>query len=143
MRRHPNRKRLAAWLDGLEVDEALDEHLDTCERCAATIEELAAQDDPVQNALQRVLAPPDDLQQRIESGIGARLQNRQDVSLVAELMGIGLGTARVVFGRVEPHAADPQPEDPSRENEEDVEDEADEEDEVEGRGLPTPPEDDS
>ena len=60
------------------------------------IEELAAADDPVSSALQTVLAAPPDLRQRLESGISARLQNRQDLSMLVGLMGIGFQTARLM-----------------------------------------------
>ena len=104
MRRHPSRKRLERWFDGHEADPDLDAHLDTCDRCASVIEELAASDDPVHSALQSVLPVPDDLHARIEVGINSRLQNRQDLAALAEIMGIGLRTARLVF-------ADPEPDD--------------------------------
>jgi hypothetical protein len=94
--RHPSRKRLQAWFEGDACDSSLDAHLDTCERCTAVIEELAVGSDPLQSALQQVLAPPADIRQRLEIGINTRLQNRQDLAVVAELMGIGLRTARLM-----------------------------------------------
>ena len=104
-RRHPPRRRLEQWLEGTDTDSSLDEHVTSCERCAAEIEELAAADDPIQSALQRVLAPPADLQLRVEAGIEARLQNRADLGLLADLMGVGLRTARLLFDSTDDHDA--------------------------------------
>ena len=66
------------------------------------IEELADGHDPVNAALEFVLAPPDDLRTRIEQGINTRLQNRQDLSVIADLMGIGIHTARLLIGDARP-----------------------------------------
>ena len=37
MARHPKGDQLARWLEGEESDSKLDEHLETCEVCAASL----------------------------------------------------------------------------------------------------------
>lgn len=96
-RRHPSRRRLEQWLEGEDRSAELDAHVTSCDRCADIIEELAAADDPIQSALHRVLAPPDGLQLRVEAGIEERLQNRADMGLLADLMGVGLQAVRLLL----------------------------------------------
>ncbi|MFT5531650.1 MAG: putative anti-sigma-YlaC factor YlaD [Candidatus Poriferisodalaceae bacterium] len=97
MRRHPNRKRLEAWLDGAETSPDLDAHLDECEKCAATIEAFAEADGPVQSALKQLLMPPEGLRTRVEVAIAARAQTRSDLEVLGEMLGIGLSTERRMF----------------------------------------------
>lgn len=95
MARHPNKRQLLSWLDG-EADE-LDEHIDTCGRCARTLEQLESSDADLKPALLSLLAPPDDLEQRIQERIKARVQDRRDVALFSSLLSVSIETGRVVF----------------------------------------------
>ena len=95
MARHPNKRQLLQWLDG-EADE-LDEHVDTCERCARTLEGLESAEADLKPALLSLLAPPDDLEQRINDRIAARVQDRRDMALFSSLLGVSVETGRVVF----------------------------------------------
>lgn len=99
--RHPSKAVLRDWLTGeIEPDttDTVERHLDTCARCAATLEALEpAPETPLGNALAIVLAPPGDLAQRLEEGVTARLSSRQMMEVVADLFGAGLETTRLLL----------------------------------------------
>ena len=92
--RHPSGKRLAHWLEG-ELPE-LDDHIDTCERCANRLEQQANPGPGLSEALRRALAPPTDLAPRLTSGIANKMQTRQDLQTIADLMGLPIHTARAL-----------------------------------------------
>lgn len=96
---HPRDRQLSAWLHS--GNERLDRHVDTCERCAARIEVLGGQplstdtgSAALGDALVSVLAPPPDLQPRLRAGINRKMQEREDLRLLAEMLGIPLRTIR-------------------------------------------------
>ncbi len=91
---HPSRRRLAAWLAG-ELPE-FDRHVDTCERCANRLEDLASPGPSIGDALRQALAPPEGLAPRLTSGIARKMQTRQDLSTVVDLMGLPIHTARAL-----------------------------------------------
>lgn len=95
MARHPNKRQLQLWLEG-QADE-LDEHVETCNRCARTLDELESTDTDLRPALLTLLAPPVDLEDRISERIAARVQDRQDVALFSSLLGVSFETGRIVF----------------------------------------------
>lgn len=97
IRRHPSKKVLREWLNG-ESEDAVDEHVSTCERCSNDLEALAAAettDLSLREALSTVLAPPTDLAPRIEAGVIARLESRKVLGYIADLFGAGLETTRM------------------------------------------------
>ncbi len=94
MARHPKRQQLTAWLDGTP-DADLDEHLATCEKCAATLDRLdeAQRSEPasverIGPALLTLLRPPDDLYERMSSRLAERIQRRADLELLGSLLGV-------------------------------------------------------
>lgn len=91
---HPSRRRLREWLE--HGDDAIDPHLSTCERCATRIEDLSEPQRPMADALIAVLAPPADLQPRLRSGIATKMQTREDLQLLVELLGIPVHTLRAL-----------------------------------------------
>lgn len=99
--RHPSKALLRDWLTGeIEPDttDTVERHLDTCARCAATLEALEpAPETPLGSALAIVLAPPDDLARRLEEGVTAKLSSRQMMEVVADLFGAGLETTRLLL----------------------------------------------
>lgn len=95
MARHPEDDRLLAWLDGSAPE--LDEHLDACDRCAAAIDHLAADEADLRPALLSLLAPPSDLATRVSEQLAARIQRRRDVELFGSMLGIPMETGRVVL----------------------------------------------
>ncbi len=117
--RHPNEDTLRRWLTN-EGDTALDDHLSTCIRCAASIERLAAEavdgeavaagDDPgevtadaeagdsaLRQALAAALAPADGLADRLVDGVSTRLSGRQVAGLVADVFAAGFETSRLLL----------------------------------------------
>lgn len=96
MARHPKREALAKWLtEASPADADLDEHISTCEYCASELEIISlsvSNDDPepseIGPALLTLLAPPDDLHERVSERLAARLQRRQDLELFGSMLGI-------------------------------------------------------
>lgn len=95
--RHPSDEAIALWLSGGETDTKVDNHLCSCERCAAVVEELASGAAPISEALAVALAPPPDLTDRLEQRVAAKLSSRQIMNVVADLFGAGFETTRLLF----------------------------------------------
>ena len=106
MAQHPSNKLLSSWLDG-DIDlEEHDEHINSCNRCAARLEKLTAQI-PLDNvtplseqfrpALMAVLQPPEDLHERISARISERLQERDDMTLFGSMLSVPVETSRIVI----------------------------------------------
>jgi len=104
-RRHPSKRALREWLTG-EVDEDVDLHVSTCDRCSTDLEALASADTgaSLRNALLAVLDPPSDLVPRVEAGVVARLESREVLGYFADVFGAGWETTRLL-------ATDPNPKD--------------------------------
>lgn len=92
---HPGADKLEAWLDGDAPQ--LDAHIDQCLRCSNRIEELAGDDyRTLVQALGRAVAPPRNLQPRLVDGISRRMQAREDLTLLGDLVGVSWRTLRVL-----------------------------------------------
>ncbi len=91
---HPSKKRLAAWL--ANGDSSLDTHISTCERCATKLEDISEPSQPLGEALRAMLAPPEDLYPRLRVGIAAKMSTREDLQLLAELMGLPFHAAKTL-----------------------------------------------
>ncbi|MEM7286368.1 MAG: hypothetical protein AAF480_08465 [Actinomycetota bacterium] len=92
--RHPSKRRLLAWLE--VGDDSLDAHMAGCDRCASRLEDLSQPATAIGDALRTMLAPPEDLQPRLRVGIARRMQNREDMRLLFELLGVPWQTARAM-----------------------------------------------
>lgn len=92
--RHPSKKRLAAWLSA--GDATLEAHIATCERCASRLEDISEPSQPLGEALSAMLAPPEDLYPRLRIGIAAKMSTREDLQLLAELMGLPFQAAKTL-----------------------------------------------
>ncbi|MEM9465389.1 MAG: hypothetical protein AAGA90_08435 [Actinomycetota bacterium] len=91
----PSDKRLLRWLEhGDGADPALDAYLATSDRCANRLEELAQPLPELGTALRQSLAGPDDLVARLGVRMNETIRNREDLSLVFELMGVPFATVR-------------------------------------------------
>ncbi len=99
LRRHPGRRALLEWLDGAPDSAELDEHLDTCEVCAARLMDLeSVADEPsLQAALGAALAPPSDLTVRLEEGVKTRLAARAVFGVLADLYVTGWETSKMLL----------------------------------------------
>ena len=91
---HPSRKRLHRWLE--HGDAELDDHIAACHRCATTLESLAETEPALGDALRTLLAPPADLHPRLQSGMAAKMQARDDLKLLVELLGLPVQTLRAM-----------------------------------------------
>lgn len=91
---HPSVRRLQRWLDGLDDD--LDRHLATCERCADRLEALESGDTTFKQPLLELLTPPDEVTERLRGGIDERMRSREDLTLITELFGLPIRAARVM-----------------------------------------------
>ena len=83
---HPSKRRLREWLE--EGDERLDAHIDGCGRCAARLEDLSQPTASLADALHSMLAPPDDLQDKLRVGIARKLDARADLELLGEMLAL-------------------------------------------------------
>ncbi len=95
--RHPSRRALQEWLDSPD-DGSIDGHIDTCQRCAATLEELdASSQPPIGDALAFVYEPPADLSDRLQRRVAARLDSRVVLDVVSDLFGAGIETSKLLL----------------------------------------------
>lgn len=98
LRRHPSKRALREWLEG-DIDEQVDLHVSTCERCSNDLEALATAttDSSLRDALLTVLDPPPDLIPRVEAGVVARLESREVLGYFADVFGAGWETTRLLI----------------------------------------------
>lgn len=96
MIRHPSKRTLQNWLNG-EATPAVDNHVATCERCAAHLEGISEprSDGAIAASLHRVLAPPTDFHAKIETRVVAKLDSRQVLGYMVDLFGAGVETTRL------------------------------------------------
>ena len=95
--RHPGKRALRDWLNG-EHDGGVDNHLAGCQRCAATLEEMAGETDyGIGDALAAVYTPPDDLAERLERRVAERLDSRVILDVITDLFGAGIETSKLLL----------------------------------------------
>ena len=95
--RHPETVALDHWLSGA-TDDQIEKHVDSCQRCAAVLEELDTSTlVEIGDALAQALAPPPDLTERLITGVNAKLSSRQVIDVVADLFGAGMETIRLLL----------------------------------------------
>lgn len=104
---HPGRSKLRQWLDADSPPQSVTDHVETCERCARRLEDLAANDSDGANAatdnamLARVIKsawePPTDLTERVIRGIGVRERNERDLDVMLRLLGIASEAATLML----------------------------------------------
>ncbi len=101
---HPSRKRLATWLDASEASPAVTAHVETCERCAGRLEDLAAGapddvalDDRLGDALREAYAAPDGIEDRVLRSIDARERADRELNLLLGIFAIAKDTAELML----------------------------------------------
>lgn len=107
---HPSNGRLREWLESGDPA-GVGEHVEQCERCADRLVELDRDlyaDEPdapssLRHALTVLLAPPDDLPQRVIDGLESRARRGDDLWLLGEMFSIGIETAQLMFDSDQPH----------------------------------------
>ena len=101
---HPSHSRLLKWLEtGGPV--GVGEHVDQCLTCADRLEHIDLLEDsvakpdanPLRLALSQLVAPPDDLVDRVLSGVDGRLRAEREMSLITGLFAIGVETAQLLL----------------------------------------------
>ena len=93
---HPRADRLRRWLDGAD-DPTVDDHVATCDRCANRMDDMEPAGPALRDLLFQSLATPDDLGDRIRDRMQTSLQNRADLALALDLMGVSFQTIRSVL----------------------------------------------
>ena len=110
---HPSGSKLRAWLEDLVPSPAVTTHVESCERCASKLMELAEADvapladvAPVAEAVTAAWAPPSDLTERVIRRIDAAERNRRDLEVVLGLFSVATETASLMLpgDEQEPHA---------------------------------------
>ncbi len=102
--RHPSKRALREWLEGSQDptgDDAIDQHLSSCERCSAVLEQMEEQAEvDVGDALAAFYAPPPGLSDRLERKVAERLDSRAVLGVVSDLFGAGIDTSKLLFMEV-------------------------------------------
>jgi len=104
---HPTRSKLRDWLSASDPSDKVTEHVETCERCASRLVDLAdsetsgldkATDEAwLAQVVRAVWEPPADLAERVIRGIDERQQNERDLSVMFSLFGIATDTASLMM----------------------------------------------
>lgn len=130
---HPSRSKLRDWLSALTPSEKVTVHVESCERCASRLIDLADRETGgVDKATDEALlaqvvktewAPPADLAERVIRGIDERQRNERDLTVMLGLFGVATETASLMLP--------PEPDS-------DVRDQSDEHDEIASDGSAPP-----
>lgn len=107
--RHPNRRRLQRWLDTGEPRRVA-KHIAACVRCQEKLEELTALDEGLVADLQAATTPPEDLTDRTQGGVDARLRNEAALGAFLDLFVIGWDVTRTVLDPETTHGGVPHDE---------------------------------
>ena len=99
--RHPNRRRLQRWLDTGEPRRVA-RHIDACAHCQEVLEDLSALDEELVADLQAATTPPEDLTDRTQGGVDARLRDEAAVGAFLDLFTIAWDVTRTL---VEPETS--------------------------------------
>ncbi len=98
MKRHPSEAELGLWMTG-GPDEGIGTHLEECAVCADVCTQLTEQGDTLPDVLVDALTPDHRLEDRVMDGVSATLAGRAATEAFLELFGVGVETAKVVFGQ--------------------------------------------
>ena len=110
--RHPSQARLQEWLN-TGTPPGVGEHIEQCERCADRLEAIDLEDEALRpdgstslrEVLGELVAPPDDLGDRIMHGIERRSRVERELSLLTGLLSIGVETAQLMFDADQPNGS--------------------------------------
>lgn len=107
--RHPTRRRLQRWLDTGEPRRVA-RHIDACARCQEQLDQLTALDEGLVADLQAATTPPEDLTDRTQGGVDARLRNEAALGAFLDLFTIGWDVVRTVLEPETTHGGPPHDE---------------------------------
>lgn len=104
---HPSRSKLRDWLSSLTPSEKVTLHVESCERCASRLIDLADRETGgVDKATDEAMlaqvvktewAPRADLAERVIQGIDERARNERDLNLMLGLFSIATETASLML----------------------------------------------
>lgn len=104
---HPSRSKLRDWLQARLPSPKVTTHVETCERCASRLVDLAdretngAEKATGEARLAQIVktewVPPADLTERVIRTIGERERNQRDLNVVLGLFGVATETASLMF----------------------------------------------
>lgn len=104
---HPSRSKLRAWLAARRPSAKITTHVETCERCASRLVELAdretngadkATDEAIlAQVVKAEWAPPAGLTERVIRSIDERERNQRDLNVVLGLFGVATETASLML----------------------------------------------
>ncbi len=104
---HPSRSKLRDWLSALVPSDKVTVHVESCERCASRLIDLADQeaterdqlpdDASLARAVTAEWVPPADLAERVIRTIDERQRNERDLTVMLGLFGIATETASLML----------------------------------------------
>jgi hypothetical protein len=96
MRRHPSQQQLQAWLES-GSPARIGKHVDTCERCMATLEELTDLGDSLVAELTDAFAAPTDVEDRTARQVESRLRNEAAFTAFLDLFTVGWSATKTIL----------------------------------------------
>jgi hypothetical protein len=96
LRRHPGQHALNAWLS-TGAPTRVGRHVDACEQCLATLEQLTSLDDALVAGLGEVVAPPRGIEGRTATAVERRLRDEDALLTFFDLFATGWTTTKVIL----------------------------------------------
>ena len=96
MSRHPSQQQLQAWLER-GAPTRVGKHVDNCERCMATLEELSDLGDSLVAELTDALAAPTDVEDRTAREVESRLRNEAAFTAFLDLFTVGWSATKTIL----------------------------------------------
>lgn len=90
MSEHPSRKQLGEWANGRR--EELTSHIDSCEQCQVSLEDLTALPARARDALASITTPRRGLLERLEQRLEMRRARLEELTTLGDLFGLGWRT---------------------------------------------------
>ena len=96
MSRHPSQQQLQAWLER-GAPTRVGKHVDNCERCMATLEELSDLGDSLVADLTDAFAAPIDVEDRTARQVENRLRNEAAFTSFLDLFTVGWSATKTIL----------------------------------------------
>ena len=96
MSRHPSQQQLQAWLER-GAPTRVGKHVDNCERCMATLEELSDLGDSLVAELTDAFAAPIDVEDRTARQVENRLRNEAAFTSFLDLFTVGWSATKTIL----------------------------------------------
>lgn len=96
MSRHPSQQQLQAWLER-GAPTRVGKHVDNCERCMATLEELSDLGDSLVADLTDAFAAPIDVEDRTARQVENRLRNEAAFTAFLDLFTVGWSATKTIL----------------------------------------------